>query len=70
MRECFRHLMQNYIKQFTGQEHMYPVACEYRPDAYEHHEANVVGIDGLAHWLKEHHSLFMVSEWFQPKHKV
>jgi hypothetical protein len=49
---------------------MYPVAREYRPDAYEHHKANVVGIDGLAHWLKEHHSLFMVPEWFQPKHKV
>jgi hypothetical protein len=29
-RECFRHLMQNYIKHFTGSEHMYPAARAYR----------------------------------------
>jgi hypothetical protein len=29
-RECFSHLIQNYIKNFTGKEHMYPVARAYR----------------------------------------
>jgi hypothetical protein len=36
---------------------MYPMTCAYKPKVYEHHQANVVGIDGLVHWLKEHHSL-------------
>jgi transposase-like protein len=57
MRECFKHLMQNYIKLFTGQEHMYPIARAYRPKLYEHHNVNVVTIDGPVHWLKEHRSL-------------
>jgi hypothetical protein len=61
MRECFRHLMQNFIKNFTSQEHMYPEAHAYIPDVYEHHKANVVTIDGLVHWFKDHHSLL----WYQ-----
>jgi hypothetical protein len=64
MRECFRHLIQNYIKNFTGQEHMYPVACAYRPEVYEHHKANVVTIDGLIHWFKEHYSLIWYRSGF------
>jgi hypothetical protein len=54
-RECFRHLMQNYIKQFAGQEHMYHAARAYRPDVYENHVVNVLGIDGVQAWFKEWH---------------
>jgi transposase-like protein len=28
-RECFRHLMENYVKRFVGAECMYPVARAY-----------------------------------------
>jgi hypothetical protein len=37
-RECFRHMMQNYVKRFPGgAEHMYPVARAYRKVVHEHH---------------------------------
>jgi hypothetical protein len=52
-RECFRHLMQNYVKQWPGTEHMYPTARAYRPEVYEHHKLNIVGIDGVAVWLEQ-----------------
>jgi hypothetical protein len=29
MRECFRHQMQDYMKQFPGKEHMYTAARAY-----------------------------------------
>jgi hypothetical protein len=29
-RECFIHLMQNYIKKFFGKEHMYPASRAYK----------------------------------------
>jgi hypothetical protein len=66
MRECFRHLMQNYIMNFSGQEHMYSAARAYKPEVYEHHKANVVAIDGLTHWFKEHHSLLSYRSGFNP----
>jgi hypothetical protein len=61
-RECFRHLVQNYIKQFAGQEHMYPAAWAYRADVYEHH----VGNDGVHAWFKEWHSLLWYRSGFNP----
>jgi transposase-like protein len=39
-RECFRHLMHNYIKQFVGKEHMYPASRAYKSQVYEHQRAN------------------------------
>jgi transposase-like protein len=35
MRECFQHLMQNYIKQFPGKEHMYSAKWAYRREVHE-----------------------------------
>jgi transposase-like protein len=29
-RECFRHLMENYVKRYGGAENMYPAARAYR----------------------------------------
>jgi hypothetical protein len=63
-RECFRHLMQNYIKQFLGKEHMYPVARAYRLELHEQHKANVVGIDGRSKWFKDNHSLLWYRSGF------
>jgi hypothetical protein len=36
-RECFRHLMENYVKRFAGAEHMYPAARAYGKVVHEHH---------------------------------
>jgi hypothetical protein len=40
-RECFRHLIDNYVKNFVGAEHMYPIARAYRKVIHEHHKAIV-----------------------------
>jgi hypothetical protein len=45
---------------------MYPATCAYRPEVYEHHKTNVVTIDGLVHWFKEHHSLLWCQSGFNP----
>jgi transposase-like protein len=52
-RECFKHLMQNYTKQFAGQQHMYLAARAYRTEVYDRHMVNVAGIDGVSQWIKE-----------------
>jgi hypothetical protein len=56
-RECFRHLMQNYIKKIVGKEFMYPAAQAYRSEVYAHHMTNVASIPGVIPWMKEHHKL-------------
>jgi phenolic acid decarboxylase len=56
-RECFRHLMQNYIKNFVGKEFMYPAAQTYRSEVYAHHMTNVASIPSVIPWMKEHHKL-------------
>jgi hypothetical protein len=41
-RECFRHMMQNYVKRFPGgAEHMYPAARAYKKVVHDHHLAIV-----------------------------
>jgi hypothetical protein len=65
-RECFRHLMQNYMKQFAGKEYMYHVARAYRSEVYEHHMINVASIGGIKVWLKEYHSLLWYRSGFNP----
>jgi hypothetical protein len=65
-RECFRHLMQNYMKHYPGKEYMYPAARTYRSEVYEHHMANVTSIGGGKVWLKEYHSLLWYGSGFDP----
>jgi hypothetical protein len=57
MRECFRHLMQNYMKQFPEKDHVYPAARAYMREVHEQHKPNVVGIDGFVRWMKVNHPL-------------
>jgi hypothetical protein len=64
MRKCFRHLMQNFIKQFPGKEHMYPAAWAYRREVHEEHKSNVVGIDGFLTWMKWNHPLLWYRSGF------
>jgi hypothetical protein len=61
MRECFRHLIQNYIKQFLRKKHMYPTAWAYMHEVHEQHKANVVEIDSFIAWIKLNHPLL----WYQ-----
>jgi transposase-like protein len=65
-RECFRHLMQNYIKQFTGKEHMYPAAQAYRKEIHDQHMVNVAAIGGVSKWLKDNHKLLWYRSGFNP----
>jgi transposase-like protein len=56
-RECFRHLMENYVKRYVGAEHMYPTTKAYGKVVHEHHKA-IVRSNPEAHtWLDEYHSL-------------
>ena len=65
-RECFRHLMQNYVKHFSGSEHMYPAARAYRSTVFEHHFANVRDVMGVKNWLDEWHPLLWYRCGFNP----
>jgi transposase-like protein len=57
-RECFRHMMQNYMKRFLGgDEHMYPVARAYRKVVHDHHLAIVREKLDVCYWLDTYHSL-------------
>jgi hypothetical protein len=56
-RECFKHRMQNYIKQFSRREHMYLDARAYRKEVHDHHKANVASIEGVLPCLNQLHSL-------------
>jgi hypothetical protein len=50
-KECFRHLIQNYMKPFVGKEHMYPASQTYKSQVYEQHHANFLVINGVGPWL-------------------
>jgi transposase-like protein len=63
-RECFRHLMQNYIKQFIEREHMYPAARVYMREMHDFHMENVGCIANVSSWLKKHHSLLWYRSGF------
>jgi hypothetical protein len=39
--ECFRHLMENYVKRYGGAENMYPTARAYRKTVHDHYKAIV-----------------------------
>jgi hypothetical protein len=56
-RECFRYLMQNYVKHFGGSKLLYPAIRAYRTKVFEHHYFNVVAIPGVDNWLKDWHGL-------------
>jgi transposase-like protein len=39
--ECFRHLMDDYVKRYDSVVHMYPAARAYRKVVHEHHKSIV-----------------------------
>jgi transposase-like protein len=60
-RECFRHLIQNYIKQFGGSEYMYPAARAYRREIFDHYFSSIQEIPKVGSWLNDHHD----SLWYR-----
>jgi hypothetical protein len=49
--ECFKHLMDNYVKKKKGAEHMWPTARAYRKDVHGHHMAQVYCIPNVKPYL-------------------
>jgi transposase-like protein len=65
-RECFRHLMDNYVKKYGGAENMYPAARAYRKVVHEHYKAIVRRNRDVAAWLDRYHSLLWYRSIFNP----
>uniref|UniRef100_A0A0A8ZEQ7 SWIM-type domain-containing protein n=1 Tax=Arundo donax TaxID=35708 RepID=A0A0A8ZEQ7_ARUDO len=59
-RECFWHLMQNFIKKFQGPVYgnMYPVARTFTENRFEHYMNKILDTTPeVASWLKKNHNL-------------
>ncbi|CAO2190691.1 unnamed protein product [Urochloa humidicola] len=68
-RECFRHLMQNFIKKFTGDifSHMYPAARAYREGKFKWHMTQIISASNEScEWLLKNHSLKWMRCAFNP----
>jgi hypothetical protein len=68
-RECFRHLMGNYVKSYSGSEHMYPAARAYRSEVFEHHVNQVRSVPKIAEYLDQHHKFLWYRSGFDPSIK-
>jgi hypothetical protein len=56
-RECFNHLMDNYVKKYKGAEHMYHASRAYRKDVHDYHMTHVYAILKTKLYLDTYHSL-------------
>ena len=68
-RECFRHLMQNFVKYFYGDglSRMYPAARAYRTEIFDHHMSKIVSsCPEVMKYLQRHHSLKWMRCAFDP----
>jgi transposase-like protein len=65
-RECFKHLMNNYVKKYKGAEHMYLVGRAYRKDVYDYHMNHVYAIPETKWYLDTYHSLKWYRGGFNP----
>jgi hypothetical protein len=65
-REYFRHLMENYVKRFTGAEHMYPADRMYRKVVHEHHKSIPRCNPEFCYWLDEYQLLLWYRSGFNP----
>jgi len=66
-RECFRHLMQNFIKRFGGDifSKMYPAARTYRPEVFQYFFNEIVtACPEVLEWLHNHHKLLWMRSAF------
>jgi hypothetical protein len=68
-RECFRHLMQNFVKRYSGDSsgHMWLAARAYDKHVYESHMAIVyAALSSAKSWLETHHKLKWQRSDFDP----
>lgn len=57
-RECFKHLMDNYVKRpFGCKEHMYVAARAYKKDVHDRHIAIVKSDPTVKQFLEQYHNL-------------
>jgi hypothetical protein len=67
-RECFRHLMENMKKYFTGEvygKNMWKAARAYSPHKYDYFMGKVLEASpGVQNWLNEHHNLLWARSKF------
>jgi hypothetical protein len=71
-RECFRHLMENFVKRFSGESvgHMWPAARAYDKYVYECHMAAVyAGNPEAKKWLEAYHKLKWQRSYFDSEIK-
>jgi len=72
-RECFRHLMENLKKYYTGEvyaKNMWPAARAYTPNKYKFFFDKVVQASpGIVKWLNEHHNLLWARSKFSTEIK-
>jgi hypothetical protein len=60
-RECFKHLIDNYVKKYKGVEHMYPAGRAYRKDVHDYHMNHVDAIPETKLYWDTYHSL----KWYR-----
>jgi len=69
-RECFRHLMENMKKNFTGDVYatnMWPAARAYSAGKHKYFVDKVLeATPGVENWLKKHHNLLWARSKFSP----
>lgn len=65
-RECFKHLMEKYVKKYSGSEHMYPAGRAYRKDVHDYHMSKVKCDPVVKHFLETYHKLKWMRSGFNP----
>jgi transposase-like protein len=68
-RECFWHLMKNFVKRFGGDvhSHMYPAARAYRVEIWQRHMKEVIqACSDVLPWLETYHPLKWMRSGFNP----
>jgi len=69
-RECFFHLMKNFVKRYQGFGRMYPAARAYREEVFTHHMTETFKeSNGIFDWLREYHNLKWMRCAFNPEIK-
>jgi hypothetical protein len=66
-RECFYHLMKNFMKRYRGFSQIYPTARAYREDIFYEHMATIMTQSPeVVMWLQTHHKLLWYRCSFNP----
>jgi hypothetical protein len=66
-RECFFHLMQNFMKRFHGFGKMYPAARTYRTEVFKEHMTEIFkDAPEVWNWLRDYHNLKWMRCSFNP----